>query len=106
RFVEMDVRAAEHAGELVTLADLDRRAELVESVDVRIEPAAPDHVSAGRRNIRVPVAREQRAGREDRRADAARKLLVHVGTALLRVHANVVLARPLDVGSEMAEQLD
>jgi hypothetical protein len=31
-------------------ADLDLRAELRERVDVRIEPAPADHVSAGRRD--------------------------------------------------------
>ena len=48
---------------------LDARAERAEGVEVRVEPAAADHVAAGRRQQRLAEAGEQRAGDEERRAD-------------------------------------
>ena len=50
-----------------------------ERVDVRIEAAAADHVAAGRRHGRAAEAREQRAGEQERGADAAAELLVELG---------------------------
>ena len=49
----MDVRAAQRTAELVALAELEAGAELREGVDVRVEPAPPDHVPAGRRDARA-----------------------------------------------------
>ena len=53
-------------------------AELLERVDVDVEPATADHVAAGRRDDRLARAGEQRAGEEDRGADVAAELLVEL----------------------------
>ena len=86
-------------------ADRDLGAELLERVDVRVERAAADEVAAGRREQDVAVAREQRAGEQERAADAVGELLVDLG---LRdaggLDANLVLAEPFDVGAEIGEQ--
>ena len=48
--------------QLVAVSQLDFGAELNERVNVRVEPAPADHVSAGRRDARAPVPGEQRPG--------------------------------------------
>ena len=55
------------------------RAHPREGVDVRVEPAAPDHVAAGRRDAHPAEAREQRAGEQERRAHPAAELRVELG---------------------------
>ena len=54
--------------------DLDAGAEGAEGVEVRVEPAAADHVAARRRHRDGAEAAEQRAGAQERGADAAREL--------------------------------
>ena len=58
------------ACELERAVDRDLRAELLERVDVHVESPAADHVAARRRQRRAAEAREQRAGDEERGADA------------------------------------
>ena len=60
---------------------LDVRAEGAEGVEVRVEAAAADHVAAGRRQQRLAEAGEQRAGDEERGADALGQRRVDVGLA-------------------------
>ena len=74
------------SGALMTmsLAVLDGRAERAEGVEVRVQPAAADHVAARRRHRGAAEAREQRAGGQERGADplGERRVdvrLVHVG---------------------------
>ena len=108
RLVEEDRLAAQpRRAHLEAAVDLDLDAELGEPVDVRVEPAPPDHVAAGRRHGRAAEAREQRAGEQERGADAAAQLLVELGL----VHADgvdpdLVLAEPLGVGADVDQQLD
>ena len=75
-------------------------------MDVRVESPPADHVAAGRRHAHVAVAREQRACEQERRADVARELLVDLGADVVRVHAHIVVAGPLDLGAEVTQQLD
>ena len=56
---------------LVGAVQLDLDAELHERVDVRVEPAAADHVAARRRHGRAAEAGEQRPGEQERRPDLA-----------------------------------
>ena len=66
RLVEEDGLAAQAArAHLVAAVDLDLDAELGEAVDVRVETAAPDHVTAGRGHAHAAEAREQRAGEQE-----------------------------------------
>ncbi len=60
---------------------LDVRAERAERVEVRIEPAAADHVAAGRRQQRLAEAGEQRPGDQERGADPLGQGGVDVGLA-------------------------
>ena len=63
RLVEVDVRRRVSVPcELVALVELERGAELGEGVDVRVEPAAADHVAARRRHARA-AERARAAGR-------------------------------------------
>ncbi len=108
RLVEVHARPAQPVGrELVDAVDVDVGAERGERVDVRVETAPADHVAARRRHGHPPEACEQRAGEQERRANLASELGVEVGLAhAARVDADLVRARPLDVGSEVGEQLD
>ena len=105
RLVEVDARAAQLALEVVAAVHANLGAELGQRVDVRVEPAAADHVAAGRRHLGAAEARQQRAGEQERRADAARELLVHlVGGEVGGLDAHLVRAEPVDVGAELVEQ--
>ncbi len=97
--------AVERPFQLVAAVRLDLGAELGERVDVRVEAAPADHVAAGRRHLRAPEAGEQRAGEQERRADAARELRVHlVRRDLGGMDAHLVRPEPVDVGAELLEQ--
>ena len=61
--------------------ELDVRAERAERVEVRIEPAAADHVAAGRRQQRRAEAGEQRPADEHGGADALGQVGVDLGRA-------------------------
>ena len=108
RLVEVEPLAAEPVGShLVGAVELDVDAELLERVDVRVEPPATDDVAARRRNRHSTEAREQRAGEEERRADLASEVGVEIGSRHpTRVDPDVVRTGPLDVGAELGEQLD
>ena len=91
---------------LVAAVDLDLDAELGEAVNVRVEAPAPDHVTAGRRHAHAAEAREQRAGEQERGADAAAELLVELRLVhARRVDRDLVLPGPLDIGADVDEQL-
>ena len=49
-------------------------AERAEGVQVGVEPAAADHVAAGRRHVGLAEARQQRAGEQEGGADALGQL--------------------------------
>ncbi len=84
--VEVDVGAGQAAAQLVAPVELDLGAEPGKGVDVRIEPAAADHVAARRRDARAAEPREQRPGEQERRADPAGERGVDlVGHELCRV---------------------
>ena len=86
---------------------LDRRAELLERVQVRVDAAAADHVAARRRRDRAAEAREQRAGEQHRRADAPAELLVELRLRHVRgLDADVVVADPLDVDADVGHQVE
>jgi hypothetical protein len=70
-----------HDPDVVTV--LDDRAEGAERVEVGIEAAAADHVTARRRHHGRAEAREQRAGGQERRPDALRELGADVRAAHL-----------------------
>ena len=55
---------------------LDPGAEVLERVEVRVEPAAADEVAAGRRHARLAEAGEQRAGEQEGGPDPADERLV------------------------------
>ena len=57
-------------------AVLEGRAERGEGVEVRVQAPAADDVAAGRRHAHAAEAREQRAGEQERGADALRQLAV------------------------------
>ena len=59
------------------------------------------------RHDHAAEAREQRAGEQERRADAAAELLVELGLVDAgRVDPDLVLAQPFGVGADVDEQLD
>jgi hypothetical protein len=107
--VPITVGACQSAGriELEAAVDVDPHAELDERVDVRVESPPPDHVAARRRQHGTAEAREQRAGEQERGADALGEQrvqldLAHVGG----LHAHFVRPRPVDLDSEVGDQLD
>ena len=106
--VEEDPPAAKPFGlHLVAAVDVDACSELGERMDMRVEPAAPDHVAAGRRHRRAAGPSEQRAGEQERRANPAGELFVDVrGGEIRSLHSHLVRARPVGVGPEPHEQLD
>ncbi len=86
-------------------AVLDVRAEGAEGVEVRVEAAAADHVAAGRRQQRLAEAGEQRAGDEERGADALGQRRVHLGLGdLVGLERERVALAAVDVDAEVLEQ--
>src|SRR5688572_5024987 len=76
-------------------------------MDVRVEPAAADHVTARGRHHGPARPRQQGSGKEERRADPAGQLGVELDLLQVgRVDAHLVQARPLDIHSEVADQRD
>jgi hypothetical protein len=80
-------------------------------VDVRVEAAAADHITARRRNAGAPEPRKQGAREEERRADPLREHRVDVvGRKPLSVDPDLVRAGPLRVracrGDELEHRLD
>ena len=74
---------------------------------MRIEAPAPDHVAAGRRDGHPAEAGKQRAGEQERGADAAAELLVELRLVdARRIDSDVVLGAQLDIGADVHEQLD
>jgi hypothetical protein len=109
RLVEEDVRAAQPVGRHLVdrAAHVDGRTELGEGMDVRVEAASPDHVSARRRHRRLAEAREQRAGQQERRPDLrAERDVGRVLVDAARVDVHLVRSGPARVGAEIAEQLE
>ena len=75
RLVHEDVAARRPCGARRSMSRLKwkSRPEGAERVQVRIEPAATDHVTARRRHHGAAEARQQRAREQERRADALRQ---------------------------------
>ena len=107
RLVEEDLGASEPVGShRVAAVQLDLRAELGERVDVRIEAAPADDVTARRRHRRLAEAGQQWPCQQERRADARAEALVRARPRdVRRVYAHLVGRGPGDVGSEVGEQL-
>ena len=104
--VEEQRRALETLGaHLVPLTGLDVRAERGERVNVRVDPAAANHVPSGRRHRCGAEAGEQRPGEQDRRADLVAELLVELRRRhARRVDANVVRPHPIGVRARAAHE--
>ena len=73
-------------------------------MDVRIEAAAADDVAARGWHAGAAGTGEQRAREQERRADPARELRVHLRPDVLRVDAHLVVADPLHLGANAAQQ--
>ena len=94
-------------GQLVAPAGLDLDAELLEGVDVGVEPAPADHVAARRRHRGAAQrASSGPASRNEARMRRA-QLLVRLGLDELgRVDVHLVRPDPLRVRAEIGEELD
>jgi hypothetical protein len=62
----------------VAAVHVDVSAELRKGMDVRVQPAAADHVASRRRDDRLPLPGEQRSCQENRGPDAAAEFLVEL----------------------------
>ncbi len=72
-----------------------------------IEAATSDHVAAGRRHVGLAEAGEQRAGQQERGADALGQAGVHLGVGdPVAADRDHVLVAPLSLRAEVHEQLD
>ncbi len=95
------------SGHLEAVADVDLGPELGERMDVRVEAATSDHVTARRRHADAADTREQWAGEQERRAHPAAQLLVEVPLAnLRRADAHLVRPGPFHLGADVGEQRD
>ncbi len=92
RFVEVHALALQAVGlHLVRAVERDGDTELLERVDVRVEPAAADDVAAGRRDGDPSEARKQRPGEKEGRAYLPGELGVEIGLGdALCIDADVV----------------
>ena len=81
-------------------------AERAEGVEVRVQPAAADHVAAGRRHQRRAEAGQQRAGDQERGADALgeRRRSTSVAAHVVGLQRDRVVVAPLDAHAEVGEQ--
>ena len=108
-----------HAGlvhEEVACAQAVRRVHLVAAVDfhpgpqraqrvqVRVEPPPADEVPAGRGHVCLADAGEQRAGEQERGADAARELGFDVAPDRVGPQRQLVLVTPGHAHAEILEQ--
>ena len=100
-------QAAVGSGEADVPIELDAGAERTEGVQVRVQPAAPDHVAARRRQQRRAEAREQRPADEDGGADALGQGRVDVRRADgVGLEHDRVRRAPLDLHAQGLEQDD
>jgi hypothetical protein len=84
---------------------LDDRPERPEGVEVRVEPAAADHVAAGRRHLHPPQSREQRPGAQERGPDPLGQDAVHLAAGeLVGLERDHVVLAPLDANAESLQQ--
>ena len=106
--VQVDALAAKTGRlHLVRAVQLDLDAELLKGVDVRIEPAAPDHVAAGGRHRHPPEAGQERAGEQERRTDLPAEIGVEIGLDdPARIDPDLVRPGPLGVCADVDEKLD
>ena len=104
--VEEQRRPAEALGaHLVSRPRLDLGAERGEGVDVGVDPAAADDISARRRHGGGAEAGEQRPREEDGRADLVGKLLVELRRRQAgRVDAHLVRADPVGLRARAANE--
>ena len=87
--------------------DLDARAEPLQRVDVRIEPAPADHVAARRRHACAAESRQQRAGEQERRSDPLGENRVDLGRRQpTRIDAHLVRPGPLGARASGTQQLE
>src|SRR5438270_852867 len=68
--------------EVEPAVEADVRAERAERVEVRVEPAAADHVAARRRHVGAAKSCEKRTREQERGSDPVGRLRIHRG----RVH--------------------
>ena len=73
-------------------------------MDVRIEPAASDHVATRRRHDRTTVARKQRPREQEGGTDLARERVVDLVAHVAGVHPHLVGSDPVGIGAERDEQ--
>ena len=94
--------------QVVARPDVDFGAELGKRVDVRIEPPPSDHVAAGRRHDRLGRSARGAAPRAGRRRGSGSPSSPSSScpSRSRGVDADLVRARPLDVGAELGEQRD
>ena len=86
---------------------VDPGAEVSEGVQVGVEAAAADEVAAGRRHPGLAEASEQRPGKQERRADLPRELLVDDSLRYAPgAEANAVVGDPLGLDPKLLEQRD
>ena len=100
-------QAAVRRGQADVAVDAHVGAERAEGVEVRVQPAAPDHVAARRRQQRGAEAREQRAADEHGGADALGQVGVDVGGADgIGLERDGVAVAALHLHAEVLEQRD
>jgi hypothetical protein len=76
-------------------------------MDMRIEPAAADHVAPGRRRAHASDTREERPGQQERCPHPATQLLVELVLQHRRcMNLDVVGPNPFGLGSDVVQELD
>jgi hypothetical protein len=84
---------------------LDVRAERLERVEMGVQPAPADHVTAWRRQQRLAEARQQRAGDQERCTDPLGEPGIDGGLGhRVRLQGDGVAVAPLDLHAEILEQ--
>ena len=109
RLVHEDVRRAQatRRTQVDVAVEVEVRPERAERVEVRIEPAATDHVTARRGHHGAAEARQQRPREQERRPDALRQRAVDlhaVGTQVAGTERDLVLTGPRDAHAHVVEQ--
>ncbi len=106
--VQVDALAAKTVRpHLVRAVQLDLDAELLKRVDVRVEPAAADHVAARRWHRHPPETGEERPGQQERCTDLPAELGVEIGLVdTARIDPDLVRPGPLDVCAEIGQEVD
>jgi hypothetical protein len=107
RLVQKDLFPTELAAQHELVTQLHLGPELLQRIEMCVQPSATDHVAAGRRQHHLAHPRQHRAGQQDRGTNPGDQVgLERCGVNVSGVQRQRTGARPLEAHAERFEQLE